>query len=240
MKFARYKHDSKVSYAEGATLVFELLKTKPEIITQIFLRPAEKYGEDILKILETAKAKNIAITESSKPFNVLGAKNACLLIAEFKKTEATISPDQNHLLLVNPSDAGNLGTIMRTALAFDIRNIAIIPPAVDHFDPKTVRASMGALFHLNIQIFPDFVAYKAQNPEHTTYAFMLNKRAETILEASKHKSEPWTLVMGNESAGLPKEYENLCKPVYIPQSEDVDSLNLSIATALALYEFTQK
>ena len=46
MKFARYKHDSDLSYAEGATLVFELLKTKPEIITQIFLRPTEKYGED--------------------------------------------------------------------------------------------------------------------------------------------------------------------------------------------------
>lgn len=240
MKFARYKHDSEVSYAEGATLVFELLKTKPEIITQIFLRPAEKYGEDIKKILTLAESKKVNIVTTSKPFNVLGAKNACLLIAEFRKTEDTIDTSKNHLLLVNPSDAGNLGTIMRTALAFNIRNIAIIPPAVDHFDPKTVRASMGALFHLNIQIYPDFAAYEAQNQNHTTYAFMLNKSAETILEASKRKSEPWTIVMGNEAAGLPKEYEKLCKSVYIPQSDDVDSLNLSIATALALYEFTKK
>ena len=240
MKFARYKHDSNLSYAEGATLVFELLKTKPEIITQIFLRPVEKYGKDIAKILKYAEDKNISVIQSSKPFNVLGAKNACLLIAEFKKTEQQITPSKNHLLLVNPSDAGNLGTIMRTALAFNIRDIAIIPPAVDHFDPKTVRASMGALFHLNIQIYPDFESYKQQNSGHTNYAFMLNKSAETILEASKHKSEPWTLVMGNESTGLPKEYGELCKAVYIPQSDDVDSLNLSIATALALYEFTKK
>ena len=239
MKFARYKHDSKLSYAEGATLVFELLKTKPEIITQIFLRPAEKYGEDIQKILKLAHEANIAVIESSKPFNVLAAKNACLLIAEFKKTSSQLAPNANHLLLVNPSDAGNLGTIMRTAAAFNITNIGIIPPAVDHFDPKVIRASMGAAFHLNIQIFDSLEEYRAAHPSHTRYAFMLNNQAKTIQEASKTKSEPYTLIMGNEASGLPKSYEATCEAIYIPQSEHVDSLNLSIATAIALYEFNK-
>ena len=239
MKFARYKHDSDFSYAEGATLVFELLKTKPEIVTQIFLRPAEKYGEDIQKILQLAESKNIKITESNKPFNVLSAKNACLLIAEFKKTQGQLDTDTNHLLLVNPSDAGNLGTIMRTAAAFNIRNIGIIPPAVDHFDPKVIRASMGATFHLNIQIFETFAEYCTTHPDHARYAFMLNNQAQTIQEAAKSKSTPYTLIMGNEASGLPKSYETDCKAIYIPQSEYVDSLNLSIATAIALYEFSR-
>ena len=239
MKFARYKHDSDFSYAEGATLVFELLKTKPEIVTQIFLRPAEKYGEDIQKILQLAESKNIKITESNKPFNVLSAKNACLLIAEFKKTQGQLDTDTNHLLLVNPSDAGNLGTIMRTAAAFNIRNIGIIPPAVDHFDPKVIRASMGAAFHLNIQIFETFADYCTAHPDHACYAFMLNNQAQTIQEAAKSKSTPYTLIMGNEASGLPKSYETDCKAIYIPQSEYVDSLNLSIATAIALYEFSR-
>ena len=239
MKFARYKHDSDFSYAEGATLVFELLKTKPEIVTQIFLRPAEKYGEDIQKILQLAESKNIKITESNKPFNVLSAKNACLLIAEFKKTQGQLDTDANHLLLVNPSDAGNLGTIMRTAAAFNIRNIGIIPPAVDHFDPKVIRASMGATFHLNIQIFETFAEYCTTHPDHARYAFMLNNQAQTIQEAAKSKSTPYTLIMGNEASGLPKSYETDCKAIYIPQSEYVDSLNLSIATAIALYEFSR-
>lgn len=239
MKFARYKHDSKLSYAEGATLVFELLKTKPEIVTQIFLRPAEKYGEDIQKILKLAHEANIAVIESSKPFNVLAAKNACLLIAEFKKTSSKLAPNANHLLLVNPSDAGNLGTIMRTAAAFNITNIGIIPPAVDYFDPKVIRASMGAAFHLNIQIFDSLEEYRTAHPSHTRYAFMLNNQAKTIQEASKTKSEPYTLIMGNEASGLPKSYEATCEAIYIPQSEYVDSLNLSIATAIALYEFNK-
>ena len=239
MKFARYKHDSELSYAEGATLVFELLKTKPEIITQIFLRPAEKYGDDITKILQLAKANNINVVETNKPFNVLAAKNACLLIAEFKKFTNKLDSNANHLLLVNPSDAGNLGTIMRTAAAFNIQNIGIIPPAVDHFDPKVIRASMGAVFHLNLQIFEDFASYCAAHPDHTRYAFMLNNQAKTIQEAVKEKAEPFTLIMGNEASGLPQSYETDCQPIYIPQSDAVDSLNLSIATAIALYEFTK-
>jgi TrmH family RNA methyltransferase len=239
MKFARYRHDSELSYAEGATLVFELLKTKPEIVTQIFLRPTERYGEDIAKILELAKSKNIPVIESTKPFNVLAAKNACLLIAEFKKFTNTLDPSANHLLLVNPSDAGNLGTIMRTAAAFNIRNIGIIPPAVDHFDPKVIRASMGAAFHLNLQIFNNFEEYREAHADHQRYAFMLNNQAKTIQAAVQEKSEPFTLIMGNEASGLPKSYETDCQAIYIPQSDAVDSLNLSIATAIALYEFTK-
>lgn len=239
MKFARYKHDSDRSYAEGATLVFELLKSKPEIITQIFLRPAEKYGEDIQKILQLAAEKHIQVVESTKPFNVLAAKNACLLIAEFKKTHSELNPKANHLLLVNPSDAGNLGTIMRTAAAFGIQDIGIIPPAVDHYDPKVIRASMGAAFHLNLQIFNNFEEYRIAHPNHARYAFMLNNKAKTIQEATKAKSEPFTLIMGNEASGLPKSFETDCQAIYIPQSELVDSLNLSIATAIAIYEFTK-
>lgn len=237
MKFARYKHESSVSYAEGATLVFELLKTKPEIITQIFLRPADKYGEDIQKICQLAEKQGIKVLESNKPFNVLATKNACLLIAEFKKYNHALDLNTNHLLLVNPSDAGNLGTIMRTAAAFNIKNIGIIPPAVDRFDPKVIRASMGAAFHLNIQVFKSFEDYRKTHPDHTCYAFMLNSTAKTIQEASKAKTEPYTLIMGNEASGLPDSYGNDCEAVYIPQSDAVDSLNLSIATAIALYEF---
>ena len=239
MKISRYKHDSETSYAMGATLVFELIKHKPELITKIFLRPTEKQGEDIAKILKSAEAKNIPVISSSKPFNVLNAKDACLLIAEFKKSSPALDGNGNHLLLVNPSDAGNLGTIMRTAVAFGIKNLAIIPPAVDPYDPKVIRASMGAIFHLNLEIIPNFDSYKNRFQNHHRYAFMLNKNAKTLDDAKASKQNPFTLVMGNEASGLPAFYSEECETVFIPQSDEVDSLNLSIATALALYSFTR-
>ena len=78
MKLQKYKRDSEVSYALGATLVAELLKTHPNAITRVFLRPADKYGDDLTKILDELKARKFEIIESTKAFNILGAKDTGL------------------------------------------------------------------------------------------------------------------------------------------------------------------
>ena len=83
MKLQKYKRDSEVSYALGATLVAELLKIHPDSITRVFLRPTDKHGDDLEAILEKLKTKKIEIIESTKAFNILGAKENCLLAAEF-------------------------------------------------------------------------------------------------------------------------------------------------------------
>ena len=223
----------------GATLVAELIKTNPRAITRVFLRPTEKRGEDLEKILTDLKLKNIEIIESTKAFNILGAKDNCLLMAEFRKAAGTIETSENHILLVNPSDAGNLGTIMRTAAAFGYKNIVIITPAVDAFDPKVIRASMGAIFHLNIVCFPDVNEYQATCKDHKLYAFMLNENAQK-LEEIREAAKPYALVLGNEAAGLPKDFTTKtgAQAVFIPQSEMVDSLNLSIAAGIAMHYFS--
>ena len=236
----RYKHESEVSYAFGATLVFELIKTHPELITRVYLRPDQKkQGENLIQILAKLKSLKKEVIESSKAFNILGAKDSCLLIAEFKKptTKLNNSKDSSHIILVNPSDTGNLGTIMRSAIAFDYENLAIITPAVDPFDPKTVRASMGAVFHLNIQEFKSFDEYKAIAGDRKLYSFILNDKAET-LEQIKLKDKNFGLIFGNEASGLPAIYGEITQPIFIPQSQNVDSLNLSIAASVAMYKLS--
>ena len=241
MKLTRYKRSSSVSYAFGATIVYELFKTQPELITRVFLRPETKLGDDLQHIISLLKDHHIEIIESTKVFNILGAKENCLLIAEFQKPHATIdSSEAPHIVLVNPSDAGNLGTIMRTAAAFGYQNIALIEPCVDPYDPKTIRASMGAVFHLNIQTYPSFTDYATNQRQF--YAFMLNDKATPLPELSLPQAN-YGLVFGNEAAGLPKDFCESNKnitPVYIPQSSNVDSLNLSAAASIALYIFKQK
>lgn len=241
MKLSRYKRSSSVSYAFGATIVYELHKTHPELITRVFLRPDIKHGDDLQHIISLLKDQHIEIIESTKAFNILGAKENCLLIAEFQKPQTILdSSATTHVVLVNPSDAGNLGTIMRTAAAFGYQNIALIEPCVDPYDPKTIRASMGAVFHLNIQTFPSFADYATGQRQF--YAFMLDDKATPLSELSLPQAN-YGLVFGNEAAGLPKDF---CKnhknitPVYIPQSSNVDSLNLSAAASIALYIFKPK
>lgn len=247
MKFSRYKRDMPFSYALGATLSYELLKTNPNLIRRVFLRPNIKHGDDLAKIINQLKAQNIDISESNKAFNVLGAKENCLLITEFDKPTSTLSYDTTtpQIALVNPSDTGNLGTIMRSAVAFGYQNIAIITPAVDAYDPKTIRASMGAVFHLNIQTFPSFDDYlescTKNNPtsSRTLYSFMLAKTAHTLPQVTP-QNKNYTLIFGNEASGLPADFATKTQPVFIPQSENVDSLNLSVAASIAMYHFCQK
>ena len=247
MKFSRYKRDYPFSYTLGATLSYELLKTKPELIRRAFLRPNIKQGDDLAKIIAEYRQRHIDIIESDKPFNVLGAKENCLFIAEFNKpaTELDYKASAPHIVLVNPSDAGNLGTIMRTTVAFNYQNIAIIAPAVDAYDPKTIRASMGAIFHLNIQLFPSFDDYlklcvkNNSSSERSLFSFMLNQKAITLPQVAP-KDTNFALIFGNEAAGLPTDFATKTQPVFIPQSKNVDSLNLSVAVSLALYHFAQK
>ena len=172
MKIQRYKHDLDVSYALGATLTFELLKCRPDLVTRVFLSSATERSDAVERLLDVCRQRDIPIETSDKAFNILSPKGNCFVIGEFRKFAGTLS-DASHIVLVNPSDAGNLGTILRTAVGFGVTDIAVIRPAVDAFDPKTVRASMGALFHTEIEYFDCVEDYRARFPKRTLYAFML-------------------------------------------------------------------
>ena len=151
---------------------------------------------------------------------------------------STFTDAESQIVLVNPSNMGNLGTILRTAVGFGIYDIALISPAVDVFNPKVVRSSMGALFRLRHKYFDNFKAYRAQNKEQEVFTFMLNgKKPLTVADCPK--PELFTLVFGNEATGLDDMYLDVGTSVIIPQSPDVDSLNLTIAVGIGTYLFTQ-
>ena len=246
MKLQRYKRDSIVTYALGATLVAELLKTHPTAITRVFLRPTNKRGEDLDAILAELNDRKIEIIESTKAFNILGAKDNCLLAAEFKKeclyepeSDELRMPGQKNIILVNPSDSGNLGTIMRSAAAFGFKEISIITPAVDPYDPKVIRASMGAIFHLLVNVADEPFIHPGES--NLFFAFILDKNAKSLdsIDPASCKHKELTLIFGNEAAGLPKDFCSKydATPIYIEQSKNVDSLNLGVAASIAMYHF---
>ena len=234
MKIIRYKHNLDFTYALGATLVFELLKTKPEAVRRIFLKPSlKKDSQEIKDLLNLAEQHKIEIFESDKPFNILSPKDNCFIIAEFSKTTSKLDPAKSNLVLVNPSDAGNIGTIVRTAVGLGYQNIAVISPAVDVYDPKAIRATMGAIFHANVQYYANINEFLKLFPTHSRYSFML-KGAHNF-DKTEIKA-PFSLIFGNEASGLPDEYAELATSVKIPQSSEIDSFSLPIAASIAMYE----
>ena len=157
----------------------------------------------------------------------------------YKKAEGRFDEDNPHIVLHHPSDSGNLGTILRTALGFGLKNIAIIRPAVDSDDPRVVRASMGAAFSLNVRHFDSFDQYRAQYPLRRLFPFMLTG-AVPLDEAVQKVDGPFSLVFGNEASGLPDAFAQMGVSTLIPHSHQIDSLNLAIAAGIGMYAFTRR
>ena len=230
-----YKKDATYSYTLGAFPTYELIISKPEKVHKVLMHSAYT-DSDSLKSL--CANNNISLEINDKLIGKLSDKENCYVAGIFEKYGCELSRDKPHIVLVNPSNMGNLGTILRTIVGFGIYDIAIILPGADIFNPKTVRASMGALFKLNFQLYDSFEDYRRQNQEHDVYTFMLNEGyAQSIKDCPKSKL--FSLVFGNEATGLDDSFLKAGTCVMIPQTADVDSLNLTIAVGIGVFEFTR-
>lgn len=229
----RYKKEQNESYALGMTLTIELLRYRPESTDRVFMHPdlVRHEAYDLLESL--CKANDIPLEVNVRAFNVLSPKENCFVIGLFRKFGTQLATDQSHIVLVNPANAGNLGTIIRSGIGFGMDNLALIRPAVDIFDPKVVRASMGSLFKMRFEYFDDFSSYIRRFGRHNCYPFML--QAGSPLPEVRFK-EPFALIFGNEATGLPALFSDMGQSVVIPQTDQIDSLNLPIAVSIALYE----
>lgn len=226
----KYKKDSEVSYTLGATVTMELLNKRADCARAVYVSPKS----DISAAVERARELGVPVTESERAFNILADKDNCFVIGEFVKFVPHASTESNHIVLVNPSNSGNLGTIMRAVAAFDCADLIIITPSVDPFDPKTVRASMGAVFDIRFELFDSFDAYiKKYGDNREIVPFMLD--GAPFADKMFERDGKYALVFGNEATGLDASFKGY-GAVRIEQSEKVDSLNLSVAAAIALYK----
>lgn len=234
----KYNKKYDYSYCMGAFPTFELIHCRPGAADSVYIH--SKTSESIRdKITAECQRAGIPVVLNDRVIEKVRDKESCLLLGIFYKYEMSLDHGRNHVVLVNPSDSGNLGTIMRTCVGFGIKDLAVIEPAVDMFSPKTVRASMGAIFHMNVQYFSDFSEYQAQfGEERICYPFML-KGEERLGDFSHPQEKAFSLIFGNEAAGLDDDYLEVGRSVRIAHSEDIDSLNLSLATGIGIYEFTK-
>ena len=107
---------------------------------------------------------------------------------------------------------------------------------VDVFDPHVLRASMGAFYKLRVHTFDAFEDYRALYPDRPLYPFMLDG-AKSLNEVAAAAEPPFSLVFGNEASGLPARFAQLGQSVLIPQSDEIDSLNLAVAVSVGSYVF---
>lgn len=136
-------------------------------------------------------------------------------------------------------DPGNLGTIIRSAVAFGIDTIVLGSGTVSVYNPKVVRATEGLMFHINII-------------EENIEAVLLELKSEgykvfctDVLDGVRLRDADFTtknvIVMGSEGSGVSDKIKNLCdERLYIEMDESCESLNVGVATSIILYELKIK
>ena len=232
----KYRKEFEYSYALGMTVTFELLLSSFDV-REVYIHPDVTRNENYSRLMGLCAKRNVPVTESVKAFNILSPKENCFAIGVFIKRSGHLPETSSHIVLASPMNAGNVGTVARTALGLGYDSLALIEPCTDVYAPETVRASMGAVFRLNVEVFQSIDEYIARFPSHRLYPFMLT--ASLPIESVKF-SEPFSLVFGNEAHGLDESYSELGQSVIIPCTDKVDSLNLSIAAAIGMYEAKRK
>lgn len=140
------------------------------------------------------------------------------------------------LALETLQDPGNLGTIIRTAVAAQANRLWLSADSVDLDHPKVLRASAGQWFQLSMMVSPDLKAVLRQC-QHEGMQVVATKPDAVLNYWQADLKGPTLLVLGNEGAGLSRGLLELAdRTVKIPVSSGVESLNVAIAAALLLYE----
>ncbi|MCI9110918.1 MAG: RNA methyltransferase [Bacilli bacterium] len=139
------------------------------------------------------------------------------------------------LILDDVQDPGNLGTIIRSAVAFNIDTIILSEKCADVYSSKVSRASQGMLFHINIltKNLEEFVLeLQTQGYRVLGTKVTLGNNLKTL-----EKMKKFAIIMGNEGNGVKKELLDICDEyIYIKMNESCESLNVAVATSIILYE----
>lgn len=161
----------------------------------------------------------------------------CSMIGVCKKIISNTITGNKLLLLDDIQDPGNLGTIIRSSVAFNVDTIILSKNTVDLYNPKVIRSTQGMLFHINIISMNLINAINdIHNKKITVYATDVVDGVDARTLSKEEKSK-YALVMGNEGNGVSTEVKSVCdKNLYIKMNDKAESLNVGVATSILLYE----
>ncbi|MGN1005302.1 MAG: TrmH family RNA methyltransferase [Aristaeellaceae bacterium] len=235
-KLEPYSRKLTYSYALGVFPSLMLMEAQPQRALRLLLHPDGLKNEGVVKLREMCAARGVREEMAERVLRRESKKDNCFAALVFEKFDSDLDPAACHAVLCQISDSGNLGTAMRSLLGFGIRDVALIRPCVDVFEPHALRASMGAFYKLRVHTYDTFADYRTAHPDRLLFPFMLDG-AIPLNEAARGAKPPFSLVFGNEQTGLPPEFAQLGQSVMIPQSSEIDSLNLAVAVSVGSYVF---
>ena len=219
----KFRDENSLFLIEGEHLVLEAYKNG--YLKELLLEENTSLSINVPTSYLTRNVMKF-ISELDNPSNIMGV---CTKLVEQEELENKI------LVLDNVQDPGNLGTIIRSAVAFNIDTIILSDDTVDLYNSKVIRASQGMIFKINIVrksllgVIPNL---KKQGYKIYTTNVKNGKSLKNVEKVSK-----FAIIMGNEGLGVKESISSLADDfLYIDMAKDCESLNVAVAASIILYE----
>lgn len=224
LKEKKYRDESNLFLVEGDHLVKEAYKAG---CLQKLILTEDSYDFNVEKLLVKDKVIN-SITDMSNT-KVIGV---C------KKLSKELDLSKNVVILDGVQDPGNLGTIIRSCVAFNIENLVLSNETVDLYNSKVIRSTQGMNFHINIvrDDLKNVISLLKEN----NYTIYGTNVVNGIDVKDVKNSNKYAIILGNEGNGISDEVNALVdKNIYIKMNEKCESLNVAVSGSIILYELNK-
>jgi len=230
-------------FIEGIECIKQAINARIEITRIIVKNKASlsEWGKDVIKqnsnakIIEMSEALYNELTDKTNPSEML-------ITAKIKQNEISDINPKNPFIIVfdRPSDYGNLGSIIRSANAFNADGIFIIGHGIDIYESKVIRSSLGSIFFTKIvaiKSMEELMDYiKVQKEENNMEIVGTDSDGTESLKDCKI-NKPVMVIIGNEAKGMSVGLKAVCdKIIKIPMEGNVNSLNVSCAASILMWE----
>lgn len=236
----KYRKDTNTFLIEGIRFIEEAVRQRAQIITLIFDRSKENLINTVNLVSDYNNEINIISSTSKVLSSITGTENTQGIAAVVRKIDVHMELKKPFILYLDRiQDPGNLGTIIRSCHAFNVKQLILSSGCVDVYSDKVLRASMGSIF--NIDIFVD-------NKDRSVLKSLINTGYEMYLTEFENAvalketifNEKSVIVIGNEANGVGEDLKNIPhKSILIPMPGGAESLNAAVAASCILYEFSR-
>lgn len=228
----KYREEFGYFLVEGEHLVLELQKAAQQIPaltkSELFVTSAYEHWESSFKTLVVSEKQMAQISDTKTPQGIIA-------VAPFLSTPSSSAENERAIYLHEVQDPGNLGTILRTLAWFGNFRLLLSSKSVDPYNPKVVRSSMGAIFHVPMELD---VPLSSLSQRFTRIA-CLDMNGKKLSDADFKHCDCY--LFGNEARGVPREHlaELNAQAFTIHGTGAIESLNLASAVNICAYELAR-
>ena len=238
----KYRNEYKKYFVEGIRSVEEAIRYNSKVEYIVYsesllnLNGGSKLYEDILKldinIIKTTDQVLKTISDTDNPQGIIAVVNM-----QDSSLEDLVDDNKRFFIVLDRiQDPGNMGTIIRTCDAFNVDGVIISEGSVDLYNPKTIRSTMGSIFHIPIILSENIL--ETIDYLRTNNIIIMSTALENSKDVySVDLNKDIAIIIGNEANGVREELLNVSDAnIKIPMGGKAESLNAAIASSIVIYE----